>query len=75
MKSKVARVAARAQVVIAAGTFPAAIVVGSIGTLFFGWEAAAITTVGIVAAAGFTSSLFIPVAGLVISWCWFGESG
>ena len=73
MKPQVARIAARFQVAIAAGTIPVALVVG-LASIPFGWEIGAGAAIGVAVAAGFLSSLFIPIAGLVISWCWFGGS-
>ena len=73
MKPKVARIAAYTQVAILAGAIPTAIVAGIVGA-FFDWEIGAIAAIGTIAFAGGVSALFIPVAGLVVSWCWFGES-
>ncbi len=73
MKPKVARIAARFQVAIAAGTLPVAVVAG-LASIPFGWEIGAGVAIGVVAVGGGLSSLFIPIAGLVISWCWFGGS-
>ena len=69
MKPGIARVAAYVQVAIAAGAAPTAVVAFLIA-LPFGWEMSAISSISVLIAAGGLSSLLIPLAGILISWCW-----
>ena len=72
MTPPVARTAARVQVALAAGTFPTVLILGIFVTPF-DWELAFILGLAAMSAAMFLSALFVPIAGLVLSWMGIGR--
>ncbi len=72
MTPPVARFAARVQVGIAVGTLPAAIGTGVL-IAPFDWQTAFFVAIYIMVSAIFLSALFVPIAGLVVSWMGFGK--
>ena len=73
MTPPVARVAARIQVGILVSTVPVALVAGGFISPF-DWRTAAIAAIGVMVSAIFLSALFIPFAGLFISWMGVGKA-
>lgn len=69
MKPRIARICARIQVFIAAGTVPLALLVFLV-SIPFGWETAAIAGIASLGCGAGISALGIPIFGLVISWAW-----
>ena len=69
MKPRIARICARIQVFIAAGTLPLALL-SFLVNIPFGWETAAIVGIAVIGFGAGISALGIPIVGLVISWAW-----
>ena len=69
MTPRIARVCARIQVLMAAGTVPAAALAFLVG-IPFGWEIAGIAGISTLGVGAGISALGVPMMGLIVSWAW-----
>lgn len=72
MKPRVARFCARAQVCMAIGILPLA-VIAFIAGIPFGWEKAGFACLSTLVSGAGVSAVGIPAFGLIVSWAWPGS--